>query len=151
MLFTLGDERHGGYFPTYKNLLRDEPNGDLSFISQHMIVQNSVLREMLARIEANFPESGSWAWKIMRHLVGTGDNLFSEYEMFGHFVSSNYPERAAFRKLSWLRDGALQSGGVPSKADLERLTRDYHFAAFESGQMPLRRFVRQVRARLKKQ
>ena len=30
MLFTLGDERHGRYFPTYKNLLRDEPNRDLS-------------------------------------------------------------------------------------------------------------------------
>ena len=65
----------------------------------------------------------------MRHLVGDGNNLFSEYEMFGHFVNNNYPSRAAHRKLNWLRDGALQTRGVPSKGDLDRLARDYHFAA----------------------
>ena len=86
---------------------------------------------MLARIEANFPESGSWAWKIMHHLVGEGGNLFSEYETLGHYVKAHYPERASFRELSWLREGALGSYGAPSQKYLERLARDYYFAAFE--------------------
>ena len=81
----------------------------------------------------------------MRHLEGTGTNLFSEYEMLGHYVKNNYPSRAAYRKLNWLREGSLRIGGRPSRADLEKLGQKYDFVAFESSEMPLRRFVRRVR------
>lgn len=149
MLFTLGKECHGLYLPTYRNLLRENPNPEISFIAQHMIMQKSLVREMLARIEANFPEKESWAWKIMHHLVGTGDNLFSEYEMMGNFVANNYLERVAFRKLEWLREGALKSRGVPSDKHLKKLGQKYYFAAFESRQMPMRRVVHYIRAKLR--
>jgi hypothetical protein len=145
MLFTIAEEEHGPYFETYRKLLREEPRREFSFISQHMIIQKSIVREMLAKIEANFPGNDSWAWKIMRHLEGTHTNLFSEYEMLGHYVKNNYPSRAAYRKLSWLREGSLRIGGSPSRADLEKLGQKYDFVAFESSEMPLRRFVRRAR------
>lgn len=145
MLFTIAEEEHAAYFDNYRRLLREEPRREFSFISQHMIVQKSILHEMLARIESNFPGEDSWAWKIMRNLEGTSTNLFSEYEMLGHFVRNNYPSRAAYRKLIWLREGALQTSGIPSSEDLKRLEQQYDFAAFESREMPLRRFVRRVR------
>ena len=148
MCFTISGEEHPPYFDTYRKLLREEPHREFSFISQHMIVQKSIAREMLAKIEANFPGNDSWAWKIMRHLEGASTNLFSEYEMLGHFIKNHYAERAAYRKLAWLRDGALKTA-VPSPADLSRLSHQYDFVAFESRQMPLRRFVRTVRSWLK--
>jgi hypothetical protein len=144
MLFTTAEEHHEPYFETYRRLLQEEPNREWSFISQHMIVQKSIAREMLAKIESSFPEDDSWAWKIMRNLKGNGTNLFSEYEMLGHFVKNNYPSRAAYRRLPWLRTGSFVKSGKPSTVDLQRLGQQYYFAAFEASQMPLRKFVRRV-------
>jgi Family of unknown function (DUF6492) len=149
MLFTIAEEQHRPYFQTYRTLFRQEPNYDFSFISQHMIVQKSILREMLVKIEANLPGRDSWAWKIVKNLQGTSSNLFSEYETLGHYVKNNYPSRAAYRKLNWLREGSLQIRGRPSRADLEQFGRTYDFVAFELRQMRLRRFVRRARAWLK--
>jgi hypothetical protein len=149
MLFTVAEEDHAPYFQSYRKLLGEEPQREFSFVAQHMIVQKSILREMLDRIDARFPGNESWAWKIMRNLPGSGPNLFSEYETLGHFVKNHYPERASYRKLSWLRDGSQHVFGLPKEADLKRLAGRYEFATFESGQRPLRRLVRNLRARWK--
>lgn len=145
MLLTTAEEEHPPYFDTYRNLLREEPSREFSFIAQHMIVQKSIVREMLGRIESNFPGDESWAWKIMQNLTGSSTNLFSEYEMLGHFVKNHYPCRIACRRLRWLRGGALQTKGEPSERQLQRLSQRFDFVAFESAHMPLRRLTRQIR------
>jgi hypothetical protein len=145
MLFTIAEEEHQPYLESYRKLLREEPNREFSFIAQHMIVQKSIAREMLAKIESNFAGTDSWAWKIMRNLEGPSGNLFSEYEALGHFVKNHYPLRAAYRRLNWLRGGALKTRGLPSQSELQRLSERYDFVAFESAQMPLRKFVRRTR------
>jgi len=145
MWFTTAEEYHAPYFETYRKLLGEEPHREFSFIAQHLIVQKSILREMFGRIEANFPGPGHWAEKIMRQLEGASTNLFSEYEMLGHYVKNHYPGRAAYRELPWLRHGSREVFGTPSARDLARLGVDYHFAAFESAERPLRRIVRQLR------
>jgi hypothetical protein len=150
MIFTIADEEHGPYFGTYRDLLGEEPRREFSFISQHMPVRKSILREMLGRIEAHLPGDGNWAWKILRHLRGAHVNLFSEYEMFGHYVKNHYPEQAVFRRLPWLRTGTLAVGGIPSADDLERLGETYAFAAFEASQRFPRRWVRRLRAWLQR-
>ena len=145
MLFTLAEEEHPPYFENYRKLLGEEPRREFSFIAQHCIVQKSILREMLGKIEARFPGDENWAWKIMRHVEGASVNLFSEYEMYGHYVKNHYPARAAYRRLPWLRHGSRAVGGLPSAGDLQRLGQDYAFASFESSHMFLRRWVRRVR------
>jgi len=145
MCFTISDEEHPPYLENFRKLLRQEPQREFSFIAQHMIVQKSVAREMLGRIETNFPGNDSWAGKIMRHLEGTHANLFSEYETLGHYIKTNYPERATYRRLPWLREAALETRGMPSAADLTRLAEKYYYATFESGQMPLRKFLKDLR------
>jgi hypothetical protein len=145
MCFTISDEEHSPYLENFRKLLRQESQREFSFIAQHMIVQKSIVREMLGRIETNFSGTDSWGGKIMRHLEGTSTNLFSEYEMLGHYVKTNYPERASYRRLSWLREAALETKGFPSSADLTRLTEKYYYATFESGQMPLRKFLKDLR------
>jgi hypothetical protein len=145
MLLTIADEEHAPYFETYRKLLGEEPRREFSFISQHIPVRKSILREMLSHIEARQPGNENWAWKIMRNLEGTHVNLFSEYEMIGHYVKNHYPEQAVLRRLPWLRTGSLEVGGIPSAADLDRLGKDYAYAAFESSQRLLRRTVRRFR------
>lgn len=145
MLFATGEEEHKPYFETYRKLLREDPAREFSFITQHAIVQKSVAREMLAKVEANFPGTESWAWKIVRNLEGTGNNLFSEFETLGHYVKNHYPARAAFRRLAWQREGSLKISGLPKPADLRKLAEDNYFAAFESSQTPLRMFLWQLR------
>jgi len=150
MLFTTADEEHAPYFETYRHLLGEEPNREFSFISQHIIVRKSILREMLEKIETRFPGEENWAWKIMRHLEGAGTNLFSEYEMYGHYVKNHYPEQAVYRQLPWLRHGSRAVGGAPSPLDLERLGQEYAFAAFESSQRFLRTCLRWLRAKFQR-
>jgi len=147
MLFTIADEEHGPYFDTYRKLLGEEPRREFSFIAQHMPVRKSILREMLARIEEQVVGEGeNWAWKIMRNLEGAHVNLFSEYEMFGHYLKNHYPDQAAFRRLPWLREGTQTVGDIPSARDLERLAAEYYFAAFEGKYRLVRRWGRRVRA-----
>jgi hypothetical protein len=145
MLFTTAEEHHSPYFQTYENLLGHDPHREFSFISQHIIVRKSILREMLGVIGKKFPEGGNWAWKIMSHLQGEGTNRFSEYETFGHYVKNIYPETAVFRQLPWSRDGSRLASCRPSKSDLERLAVNYAFVSFEANQGRLRRFAAKLR------
>ena len=146
MLLTTAEEHHLPYFETYQNLLRHDPHREFSFISQHMIVRKSILREMLESIDSNLPGLENWAWKIMRHLRGGGTNRFSEYEMLGHYVKNRHPEAAVFRQLPWLREGARCGFAGPSPATLARLSKDHAFVAFESN----RGLLNRAAARLKK-
>ncbi len=146
MLFTTAAEYHQPYFETYRNLLRHDPHRECSFISQHIIVRKSILREMLQAIEHNFPGPENWAWKIMRQLAGEGTNRFSEYETFGHYVKNVHPEAAVFRQLPWLREGSKLISTHPTTKDMARLAKDYAFVSFEANHGILRRMA----ARLKK-
>lgn len=141
MFFTISDEEHPPYFENYRRLLGQEPHREFSFISQHIIVQRSIVREMIERIEKDLHGSEPWPLKIMANLRGEIPNLFSEYETVGHYVKNNYPERAVYRRLPWAREAALETKGMPSSTDLARLAQKYYFASFESWQMPLRRFA----------
>ena len=145
MCFTISDEEHAPYFENFRHLIGQEPHREFSFISQHIIVQKSIVREMIGKIEINFPGPESWGCKIMQNLKGAHVNLFSEYETLGHYVKTNYPERATYRRLPWLREAALETRGLPSAADLAQLAENYFFASFESQQMPLRKFILDVR------
>ena len=145
MLLTKAAEFHPPYFQTYENLLGRPAQREFSFIAQHMLVQKSVLRELLSEIEAHCPGDENWAWKIMRNLGGEGSNRFSEYETYWHYLKEKYPERAVFRDLPWLRRGASECGRYPSAAALEKIGRDYYFASFEDSENFYRRTGRKVR------
>ena len=146
MLLTIADEEHPPYFDNYRKLLGEEPRRECSFIAQHMVVRKAIVREMLGRIESHLPGNESWAWKIMRHLEGTHANLFSEYELVGHYTKNHYPQEVQFRRLPWLREGTQTIGGIPSAKQLEALGREYAFAAFEAKHRPLRKWVRRFRS-----
>jgi len=147
MLLTRASEHHAPYFETYRRLLGEEPHREFSFIAQHMVVQKSVAREMLERIERQAPGEGNWAWKIMRSLPPTGLNLFSEYETYGHYLKNHYPERACFIDRPWRR-ARPDPGGcpIPTERELEAVARENDFAAFERASAWWRRMARRTLA-----
>lgn len=143
MLLTRAKEHHPAYFETYRRLFGEEPNREFSFISQHMLVQKSVLREMLGHIESRIPGEDNWAMKIMRTLPSQGYSLFSEYETYGHYVKNHYPERVRFVDRPWHRPMSHWSGcPVPTDRELRKLAEHFDFAAFERASGPGRRWVR---------
>jgi len=154
MLLTKAAEHHAPYFETYRNVLGTEANSEFSLITQHMVVQKSVAREMLARIEQHVPGADTWPWKIMRSLPATGDNLFSEFETYGHYIKNFYPDRIRFISRNWRRDPRQNEGcALPTPADLAALARDYDYAAFERADRGWRlwgrRLVRNVQKHLR--
>ena len=150
MLLTKAEEFHVPYFQTYKNILGRPATREFSFIAQHMVIQKSVLRGMLAEIESHCAGNESWAWKIMRNLGGEGSNRFSEYETYGHYIKEKHPERVVFRELPWLRRGASECGRNPSPQALARLGEKYFYASFEESERVYRRTGRKVRDLLRR-
>lgn len=132
MLLTRATEYHPPYFETYRRLFGSDPNRECSFIAQHMLVQKSVAREMLREIETRIPGERNWAWKIMQTLPTAGNNLFSEYETYGHYIKNRYPERIAIIVRSWQREITHYTGrAVPSAAELAKLGQSFDYVAFE--------------------
>jgi hypothetical protein len=151
MLLTRATEHHPPYFETYQRLLQEPPRREYSLIAQHMVVQKSVAREMLAQIHRRTAGNKNWAWSIMDNLPLQGDNLFSEYETYGHYVKNHHPDRVRFVERDWLREGAAYTGGwIPRPQDLQRLGEKYDYVAFERvsknwlhfAQARLKRFLR---------
>ena len=132
MLLTKAKEFHAPYFETYRRLLGAEPNREFSFIAQHMVMQKSVAREMLQRIEQHVAGTDSWPWKIIRSLPESGDNLFSEYETYGHYIKNTYPDRVRFIERKWFREPKKNRGCLlPTPAVLSALATKYDYKAFE--------------------
>lgn len=128
---TKANEHHRPYFETFEQLFGVEAKREFSFISQHQMIDKSILRQMLGEIENRHPEDGKWPWAIMNNLRGEGSNLFSEYETYGHYTKWKHPETVRFRGLEWTRNGERLAGYPPDPAKIATLSEKYSFAAFE--------------------
>jgi hypothetical protein len=148
VLMTKATEYHALYFETFERLFGFPANYEFSFISQHQMIDKMKLQEMLASIHARHPSSLNWAWAILEALPSEGDNLFSEYETYGHWMKHFHPDSLQYRNLPWLRDGTQAAGFPPKEKELERLARDYFFVAFEQRARPLRNMLSRLRQRL---
>jgi hypothetical protein len=139
MLFVPADEFHQPYFDTYETLLGEPADYRHSFVSQHQLIQKSVLRELLQWIEQR---SGgySWPWAIVRALPSGFGNFFSEYETYGQYLQAHYPDRMVWRDLPWLRGGTEQHGFPPKLDILPSLSSRYAYVSFESKRTRWRRF-----------
>jgi len=128
--FNGSDEFHLPYFENYARLLGHGADREFSFISEHMVVDCRILKEMLGAIEQRFTGTGGWAWKIMHNLAGNDISLFSEYETYGHFVKMKHGATARYRYLPWSR--AVKTRGFePPPELLKSLAREFYYATFE--------------------
>ena len=148
--YTTASEHHLPYFETFEALFGFPAKREFSFISQHQIINKVYLRQMMATIESRHPASRNWAWAIMENVRGAGSNLFSEYEIYGHYVKAVYPESFAVRDLVWTRTGGKYIGNPPKQYKLQYLGSKFAFAAFEVSDSMQRKIFNKVRKILHK-
>ncbi len=130
-LFSTSNEYNPWYFITSKELLNLNKCIKRSFISEHMVFNKKIVKKMLAEIESNSGEK--WYDRIIEavsddHLAGSG---FSEFETFGSYCMTNYPEEYGFRKLHALRGGKTIFGEIPDPEVLKWLSKSFDTISFE--------------------
>jgi hypothetical protein len=131
-IFLKATEYHESYFKNYKILLGEEPNREFSFISQYMVFNKSIVKQMFLDIEKNFNYENTWNWLIMNKIKGEDASLFSEYETYGHFVKNRFPEKCSFLTMNWLREGSeYLKTTAPKMEDVEKLSESYCLVSFE--------------------
>ncbi|AKB45107.1 DUF6492 family protein [Methanosarcina vacuolata] len=89
-LFMYSDEYHLPYFKMYKKIVGVEANSCVSFVSHQMLFHKPKLYALKKKIEEN--TQSSWYSAIINNIDKNETSGFSEYETYGNFVLSNYPQ-----------------------------------------------------------
>lgn len=133
-IFTLKREYHGRYFETIEMLLGVKKAIPSSFISEHMLFDTKICRELLSEIENNSRLRGVSFWeKIISATVDVDEPFcFSEFETYGTYCVHNYPNRYLMRKLKTLRPGYLYLGKHLSASKILKLSKDFDTVTFEN-------------------
>jgi hypothetical protein len=106
MLLALGTHQHPAYFNTLKALLPLKPEAQLSFVSEHLMVKTSIMKELVEKIGGE--PKDIWIRNCVRAIrrEDLPHSGFSEYETYGHYMAANYADSYRVRRLKYLRTGA---------------------------------------------
>ena len=132
-------EYHEPYFITIEKLFPGMKKCiDGSFISEHMLINAPIMREMIDNIESNDELKGkSFEEKILNaipieFLANSG---FSEFETYGTYVSIKYPKLYCLRKWKSMRYGGFFFNGINNMTEnnVKWLSKSYDAVSFEKG------------------
>lgn len=126
-------ERHLPYFDTIKKLLGIQEFAEFSFISEHMMMDSSIMQEMLSKFDK---EDEPWWKTILKNCDLTHRQAFSEFETYGNYCLFNHPDHFDTRTLLTLRCGGKLFGRQVTDKELSMLSMDFDTASFERGQYP---------------
>ena len=107
--FDLKTHHHEPYFRTISKILpgvSKKVKG--SFISEHMLIKSQYMREMINEIENNPELVGENFQERIINAIDINDlrgSGFSEFETYGNYVMTRYPEAYELRKWRSLRTG----------------------------------------------
>jgi len=105
--FDVKTEYREAYFETINRLFPElKKRNNFSFISEHMMIETSIMKELITKIQ-NIEKSSSFWENILKNvsddeLSGAG---FSEFETYGTYTTFYYPEKYKIKKWHSLRDG----------------------------------------------
>ena len=125
-------EYHAEYFETIYRLFGIHKSLDYSYISEHMMVKTSVVRQMLDDISP----SDDWWEHIIRKCDFSSKQAFSEFETIGTYCNARFPQLFQLRQLNTLRWGGAIWGRQVTNKELEWLRRDFDTVSFERGAKP---------------
>lgn len=126
------------YFDTMDKLFggkvgRVDPN--VSYIAENMMINKKVMIEIMESIEANSLIPGDVFYKKILNAINPDivkNTGFSEFETYGNYVKTLYPDMYNNIKLRTQRLGTFLFGKQPSTAQLEWAAKDYDIMSFES-------------------
>lgn len=134
--FTKKEEMEPAYFETLDRLFGGEVKrcADFSFICENMIFHVGILKEMLDRIMVQPGLEGGTFWERILNAISDADlpgSGFSEFETYGNYVMTYYPQLYRLRTLNGMRKGAEYFSLTPTKDQLEWAAKSYDTIAFE--------------------
>lgn len=134
----LKSEYHEEYFITLGKLLPGLRKCiEKSFIAEHMLIRSDIMRSLIQEIMQNPSLQGDAFYERIVRCIDREkltENSFSEFETYGTYVCSRYPDAYRLRNWHSLRyGGCFFDPDTISDADYEWLGRDFDAISFEKG------------------
>lgn len=136
MVFTPKTEYHKPYFETLETLIGYQKEANYSYIAEHMIVDVSIMKELIQAILESSVEGDSWPIKVINATPADAPNAFSEFETYGTYCHHNYKDRFILKEIRTFRDGGSKYSRRISKWKLNKLSKQYDTISLESWQAP---------------
>lgn len=132
-------EYHALYFETLEKLLPGMRKCiNPSFISEHMLFNVKLMKQLIERIESNDAIPGTKFWEKIIHAIDPMricDSGFSEFETYGTFVAFTNPSLYKLREWHSFRlAGEFFDPETICDRDYEWLGKDFHAISFEKNQ-----------------
>lgn len=143
-LYAIGSEFHKQYFDVIEQLLGFRANRECSFITNHMVFNQRIVKEM----RSSFRGTGPWYMCIVKYVEPQAplysEAQFSEYETYGHYIKAVHPDELNVRPLRWRTADCL-----PTKGLLKKLASLYDFCTFHESRRKPDGVLRRFRSRLR--
>lgn len=140
-LFMPKTEHHVPYFSTIDKLFDAPKKADYSFISEHMIFNVKIMRELIAKIGqaeiSGCPNGALWFEKCIYAIQPGVLQGFSEFETYGTYCLNYYPYIFRLRKFRTFRRGGLIFGMMASTKEIDSLKDDLDTCSFELYDYPV--------------
>ena len=135
--FDVKTEFNEPYFITMNNIFPElGKKYDYSFISEHMVINTKLMKNMINRISDNNNLIGNtWYEKIINNIEANSLSTsgFSEFETYGTFVKVHYKQVYSKRPWKSLRTGNLYCNPkFLTNSDIKKLSKYYNSISFEN-------------------
>lgn len=136
-LILVKKEHHIPYFNTIDGLFNAPKKAPYSFISEHMLFNVSIVKEMLSLIEKNSKSNLRWYEQCIAARKDNAIQVFSEFETYGTFCYNYYPNKLEIRPLNTFRFGSKIYGIMASRKEIQSLSFDLDTVSFEIRDYPV--------------
>ncbi len=138
-LLDLKHEYHPEYFDTLEKILPGyKKTMDRSFISEHMLFKCDIMKAMIMDIESNASIPGEKYWEKIINAIEPAkiyDSSFSEFETYGTYVTTKYPDLYDLREWHSFRLGSsFFDMNTICDRDFRWLSVDFDAISFEKDQ-----------------
>ena len=132
----LKQEYHALYFETLEKILPGMKKViGKSFISEHMLFNKGIMRNLISKIEENDSIPGNKYWEKIINAIKPeqiSESGFSEFETYGTYVAFTDPDHYKLREWHSFRlAGEFFDPEKICDRDFEWLSKDFHAVSFE--------------------
>lgn len=131
--FSIKTEYHEPYFIAIRKMLGIEKCNKGSYIAEHMMFNRKIMIEMIEQIEKSDAVGDTWYEKILNSIVPelVSTHAFSEFETYGTYCKTFYPNIYRERQIPSFRRGGLIMGRFVSDKIIQSLASDVAIVSFE--------------------
>lgn len=135
-LFTMKTEYHQPYFNSIIRLLGLKKTNPKSYIAEHMLFNKEIMRELINDIEESAMEGNIWYEKIISSIDKGEPHGFSEFETYGTYCNTKYPNLYNERDIPSFRYGGFIQGRFINDNILYTISPDIAYITFEVYHIP---------------